>query len=277
MRLPRIAALCLLALSSAPAQPCRGDDESSEERLKLMLQRAGDISVRRTDPASQSPTAELIRKPLIRYSDQPRRIIDASFWCWQIDERPVAFQKIEYYDREDERYRWFYCFASASPDLIEVDWQVGHHWTATQPGIERRVLADEPLPNQSPARIRLQLRRIARRFSVRLEDLIAKTGEQLRLLDRPIHQYGSPTSNAMGAVFGFASNGTNPDALLLIELERQRDRRTWKYGWVQMTSGQLTAKLNDQVVWTAPYQTPNYSRPSEFASWLFFYESAAGE
>jgi hypothetical protein len=41
------------------------------------------------------------------------------FWCWQIDERPVALQKIEFYDRDDEDLRWFYCFASASPNRLQ--------------------------------------------------------------------------------------------------------------------------------------------------------------
>lgn len=276
MGLRRIATGLLCALCLAGTNQARAE-ESADEKLPAMLQRASDVSVRLADPTLDSAEAKLIRKPLIRYSDQPRRITDASFWCWEFNERPVAFQKIEYYDRDDKNYRWFYCFASASPVRIEADWKVGQQWSADKPGIERKPLADEPVPNASKTRIRFQAKRIARRFSVRLEDLIAKTGEQLRLLDTPIHQYGSPTSDAMGAVFGFASNGTNPDALLLVELTHDKYQRLWKFGWVQMTTGQLTAKLDDEVVWTAPYQTPNARRPSVFDSWLFFYESAAGK
>ena len=65
------------------------------------------------------------------------------------------------------------------------------------------------------------------------------------MISRPIYRYGDLDKAAsMGAVFGFASNGTNPDALLLIELGKQEPARIWRYGLIQMTTGELTARLN---------------------------------
>lgn len=274
MQAPRIILISVSAafLIGLPTSFCCGD-ETLDAKIVPMRERAQSTEVGIVD----GQTAELIPNPLFRYSDQPRGIIDGSFWCWQSDGRPIAFQKIEYYDRDDESLRWFYCFASASQQRIHAKWGVGEQWTATAPGVKLQTLTSEPVSDENALRVSFQIKNIARRFSVRLEDTVAGTEEQLRLISRPIYQYGNLTTESMGAVFSFASNGTNPDVLLLIELDKQKSGKTWKYGLLQMTTGKLTARLSDEVVWTAPYRTPSFDRPSKFDSWLFFYESSANK
>ena len=254
-------------------------EEAAAARLEQMTRRARSMTVAFAEPRASGGKANLVAKPLNRYSDRPRGILDGTFWCWRSDGRPVAFSKIEIYDNDDPSLRWFYCFASASQERIRAKWELGQQlveqWTATSPGITLQPLLDEPTPGTNELRVASQLKQISRRFSVRLEDVIAGTKEQLRLVPRPIYEYGqSIAADARGAVFRFASKGTNPDALLLIELTRGDSARQWRYGWIQMTTGKLTAQLDDEVVWTAPYHAPDASNPSKFESWLFFHESA---
>ncbi len=253
-------------------------EENAEHRLQLMRERAQGTTVAVVgDGTDGNVKASLVAKPLFRYSDQPRQILDASFWCWQANGRPVAFQKVEFYDRPDENKRWFFCFASLSPGVIDAEWKAGAQWRAKKAGIVLKALPGAPSPAGSPARRKLQMKSMARRFSVRIEDEIAKTQQSLRLLTRPMHHYGSPNSDVLdGAVFGFAY-GTNPDALLLVELHNETNSadKQWKFAWVQMTTGKLTASLDKKAVWQAPYCSPNANRPSTFDSWLFFYESVA--
>lgn len=275
MQAPRnfLISVSVVFLIGLPSSFCRGDDPP-DSKIVPMRERAQSMDVGIVD----GQTAELIPEALFRYSDQPRGIIDGSFWCWHIDGQPVAFQKIEYYNRDDESLRWFYCFASASQQRIDAKWGVGEQWTATAPGVKLQTLSGEPAPDGNELRVSFQIKNIARRFSVRLEETAAGTSEQLRRIARPIYQYGNlTTAKSMGAVIGFASNGTNPDALLVIQLDREKSGGKWKYGFLQMTIGKLTAKLGDEVVWTAPYRTPDFYRPSKFESWLFFYESSANK
>jgi hypothetical protein len=71
-----------------------------------------------------------------------------------------------------------------------------------------------------------------------------------------------------GAVFGFASNGTNPDAYLVLEVARQADGTDrWSHGWVRMTSGGLDMTLDDQPAWTAEFVKP---APVPRDNWYFF-------
>lgn len=269
-----LLSFCLISLFACPPATAV---QTQRDRLSKMTDRAKSTSVKVVGSPSSSGSISLLSEPLNRYSDQPRGILDGTLWCWVRDGRPVAFQKIEVYDESEPSLRWFYCLASASPDRIRVTWKAGERWTATEPGVDMKPIVDEPAPGKNELRVALQLKRISRRFSVRLEDPIADTSEQLRLIPRPIYEYGkSIDAESRGAVFRFASNGTNPDALLIVELAKSDSGNRWQFGWIQMTTGKLVARMDGQTVWTAPYRTPNASKPSKFESWLFFHESAAG-
>lgn len=272
--MPTTQLLTLCVLLAQPAQPGEPGEPAGEttDVSQGMRQRAEQTTVVVAD--GERRTATLTPQPLFRYSDQPRDIIAATFWGWQSGGRPAAFQKIELYRREGKTH-WFYCLASASPQRIEVRWKVGGQWSAEKPGVVMQTLPDSPAAAKRKVLRLRQLRQLARRFSVQLVDEIADTQQELRLLPQPIQRYNDGSAaNSDGAVFGFAGNGTNPDALLLIETRPGVAAAGWQYAWIQMTTGKLTARLDQQVVWTAPYRTPNPAAPSKFDTWLFFHESA---
>jgi hypothetical protein len=67
------------------------------ENLKLMHERAAGSKIRLTDDETGHAAAELIASPLFHYTDQPRRIVDATLWGWISDGRMLANCKIENY------------------------------------------------------------------------------------------------------------------------------------------------------------------------------------
>ena len=250
-------------------------DEQNAKRLVAAKNRASSTTIRFPESGKHGQI-KLIGTPLFRYSDQPRRILDGSFWYWESDGRPVAFQKVELYAAHDDLPEsWFYCFASASPHLIQTRWASGLEWKAKQPGIDLAELKNGPRPATTSLRIGLQSKTLARRFSVRLKDIGYGSEEQLRLPPKPIYEYGNDSKLKHGAVYSFASNGTNPDSLLLIELHQDQTSHSWKYGLMQMTSGQLDVSLDNEPLWTAPYRQYSAQRPCKFDRWLFFLESVA--
>ena len=243
--------------------------------LAEMMQRAQQTRVWEVAAGKRIP-AELVKQPVFRYSDQPRNILDATLWVWQIEGLPTAIQKVEVYRTQAGISKWLYCFASLSPGIIAAEWEVGEQWEAKKAGIEPKAIPEGmPVADSKAARL-LQMKQLSRRFSVNIHDEVAKTQEHLRLLPQPLHQYGEMKANSFeGAVFGFAANGTNPDALLLVQARPNDEKLAWEYAFVQMTSGRLIAELDNTVVWTAPYRVPNPRQPSKFDTWLFFRESAA--
>lgn len=221
--------------------------------------------------------SEVSGEPLVHYKDEPRDILDATLWAYGTPGRPVALQKIEVYRAEA---KWFYCMTSLSESLIEAEWRDGQKWSSNQPGIDFRQLPKGPKPAETEVRRLFQMKQIARRFDAELFNQGTEQDVLMRPLPRPIHRYADPKQGIEdGAIFGYATYGTNPDLLLSIELHREGALgSTWKYGLARMTLYKVTAKLDDKQVWQVPFvpwQGPD--RPSKFDSWLFFHEANGNE
>ncbi|HVA49845.1 MAG TPA: hypothetical protein VNH11_25990 [Pirellulales bacterium] len=90
----------------------------------------------------------------------------------------------------------------------------------------------------------------------------------MRLLPTPVLEYSDPESKEyLGAVFGFATNGTNPDLLVLLEPRRADGAPIWHYAAGRMTIGRVTLKYRGGPVWQVEFCPP---RPAAFPSWTFF-------
>lgn len=243
------------------------EDPTAKRLLEQMQGRARDTQVVVQRLEKELP-AELHPKPVFRYSDAPRRIEDATLWVWMLDKRPVALQKIEASARGTGE--WTHCFASLTEDTLHVRWPGDRTFETTQPGVSFAQLKDGPAPAVSANARQLQLRELVRRFSATITiDPKKNVTEELRLLPRPVHTYGGEGEPVeAGAIFGFAANGTNPDAYLLMELRRVDDVPQWYSGWVRMTTGGLAARLDDREVWTAPFVAPH---PKPYETWTFFF------
>jgi hypothetical protein len=255
-----------------------GDDEPAtatrkkqrEENLKAMEERAAGAKVRLVSNKKKSD-AELIHRPLFHYTDQPRRITDATLWGWVADGRLVAACKIEKYDHENPALQWLYCFGSLAPGSIEAEWPSNRTFLAKKPGIELTRIAAAPAPaTGAPARLR-QMKEIADRFSATLIDATdGDQRQQMRLLPRPIYRYEKPPAEMRdGAVFGFTTNGTNPDAILVIELHHGGDAGgEWKFSVAGMTTGGLSVTFDNKEVWSKPGVSGN---AASFDTWEWFW------
>jgi len=151
-----------------------------EENLKAMEERARATKIRLTGDAKGR--ADLITQPLFHYTDEPRRITDATLWGWTFEGRLLAVCKIEKYDIDDPAKKWLYCFGSLASELIEGEWEWGHTWSAKKPGIELVRISSAPSPAAGKgARLR-QMKEIAGRFAATIIDPKAGTREEMRLL-----------------------------------------------------------------------------------------------
>ncbi len=71
---------CAIAFLSLPCGLLSAQDDSDKlfQEMKQLSQETV-VSVKMGD---EKKTAELIPTPVFRYSDQPRKILDASLWAW---------------------------------------------------------------------------------------------------------------------------------------------------------------------------------------------------
>jgi hypothetical protein len=90
-----------------------------------------------------------------------------------------------------------------------------------------------------------------------------KQRTQMRLLTQPPYRYEESADVLDGAVFGFTGTGTNPDALLLLDLPPES---SWRFGIVGMTAEGLKIKLQDRV-----FEFPSTAgKGNVFESWCYF-------
>ncbi|MBS0205639.1 MAG: hypothetical protein JSS49_22275 [Planctomycetes bacterium] len=249
----------------------RSDDKTDEEFRVKQLARSKSIAesfVIVNDMGTASRPAQMSAKPLLRYTDATRQQDESVLWLWTDRERPMALMAIEYYPKPPHGPRWLYEIVSLSESKIGVK-REAIDWKAQRPGAVRNEVPDGPEPSDKPALRLIQARKLRQRFTAH-EKTPVEGRIELRPLTNPIYRYRDEESGVVdGAIFAFA-NGTNPEVLLVLEARQDAGSKSavWKYGFAQMTGGEVYASLDEREVWSQPEADPPASRDSYVNGWI---------
>jgi hypothetical protein len=264
-------ACCVLAL----AGPMRGEEPSEVQLQKLADEsrsRAVAIQVK-VESDGRATKAKVLPHPVMKYTDVPREIEMATLWVWQERGCPVALTKVEAYRRPGGS-KWLYCFTSASTGLVDAAWPGGRRFQARKPGITWTAIKG-PVPQETAAGRRRQLKEMFRRFSATSRDEVLGTTDELRPLARPLHEYSSSEQGVIqGVLCGFAANGTNPDLIVALEAvvpaRGKGGAKSWRYGVIGMTASGVSVKIDRAEVFDWPYARSTGDRDT----WTYFWEGA---
>src|SRR6185437_10576955 len=253
-----------------PGDAQQDSDNAARARvLEEMRKRAEGTKVFAVS-AGKEARAELVAEPLVRYSDQPRVMADATMWALGKPGRPAALLKVEAYRRDDGELVWLYSMGATSEGLIRAEWRDGHRWKSKAPGISWQALTPAPAAKASSALRLRQMKELSHRFAVRADDP-GRGKEELRLLSQPIYRYADPDLGIIdAAIFGFASYGTNPNALVIIELCKEAEGSAWRFACSRATDAGLSVILDGAQVWSCQATAVG---PVELDAWLYFWES----
>ncbi len=220
-------------------------DQQFQESLGWYLVSAG--------PGSQTPMKP---ESVLRWTNAPRgQEGEPTLILWADAGRPVALASV---------YPWqghlvYDCVSLAREVGLTAREDGRTVWSPTVGGVTFRDFSDIPPPGTN-ARARLtQMKSLAERFKVTMFGLKADESdrEEMRLLPKPIYRYKLDDGKTVhpdlidGAIFAFVQ-GTDPEAVLLIEAIRHGDRTDWQYAFARATAAGLEARLGPSVVWTAP-------------------------
>lgn len=263
-----IAALTIASLlaSIAGAEEKEISEAQRAEHLAHMKEIASSIRLlaRSSNPDS---VVELEKEPILRYTDNTRFNYESTLWIWAAGGRPTALVAVEHYPRHPKGPSWLFEIASLSTQRIAAQRDPDLRWTAKEPGLKLRPLYDAKLPAEKAARRLSQMKDICRRFTAH-ESAVVEGRVELRLLSSPLYRYADADANVVdGAIFAFA-NGTNPEVLLILETNDDKEKDPWHYALVQMTGGAVAVELDGKEVWQRGEADPPAVRDSYVNGWL---------
>jgi len=135
----------------------------------------------------------------------------------------------------------------------------GELWKSSSPGVIFKPLAELSIANETAANRRLlQMKEFVKQFQVTMLGFNDQNSdrEHLRMLATPVYRYLLDDKRTRyhevvdGAVFGFVQ-GSDPEALLVIEGIRNEQMVEWEYAIIRATAGALEAKREAMIVFSA--------------------------
>ena len=251
-----VAAAVLASLPSFAAGQEKVERQAeAKSRLALMEKAIAGYEFA-SDELKPDPAGAFIVKPLLRYSDPTRDLmdakasglVDAGVWRLGKDGRPTALVVLEIYRSPDGKGTLAHEFVSLSQrkfSLAHPQHSVG--WEATGTDLKLVPLADAPPPAKIGSARLTQMRTLARRFTAK--ETINDNVIECRLLSAPITRYESESEGIVdGAIFACA-NGTNPEIGVVLEA----DKKGWNYGIVRLGAAKATVELDGREVASFPF------------------------
>ena len=262
-----VSLCCLLPMPGIAQTDEKQDDLAKKARAEKLLKWTRDFSDKTRMAVmvdGKEQLGELKVEPVMRYSDEPRFITDATLWVWSLNSRPVAIQKVEVNDL-NEVPLWTICFGSFAESNVDVRWPSGQTFKSTEAGWAFAPIPNAEAPAEGAAVRTLQMRALSRRFSGSVYSTVQKSSIEMRLLPKPLLEYSDPeTKQPLGAVFSFASNGTNPTIFVVIEARKNKEGQLgWYHARTRMTGDSGLLRLDDQTIW-------EFNEPKR-ENWTYFF------
>ncbi|HWB11415.1 MAG TPA: hypothetical protein VG826_19450 [Pirellulales bacterium] len=246
-------ALPLEGLGEEPEASPSSESESSDAPRAGRLATMREIvsSLRFESGERERQVLELLPEPLLRYSDAPHGLEDATVWVWQRGGqggRPAVLLKLESYPKFQRVPIWSFCLTSLADEAVAAPFGRGKSWSAKSPHIAPQWLSGAASPAENAEQRLRQMRDIARRFTgYRVYGEFGRT--ELRLLARPAYRYKSESDGIVdGAVFCFAKD-LNPHIALLIEAAAADGETRWRYAQARHSDAECHLLLDGQEVW----------------------------
>ncbi|MDB5350345.1 MAG: hypothetical protein JWN86_1592 [Planctomycetota bacterium] len=234
-------------------------DAAKGKWLPVLQKHATEYVIAVTEPSGKK-TTKLRPDPLMRWSQPVRGGEDGVICLWVEAGRPVTVMSFFTLKAGDGK-RWIvHEHQSLSPRPLEASWQGREMWHTATPGVVFAPVPDAPAPADSaPARSR-QMQQILSDFSANTIDN-KKVSWPLRALPKPLYRYENTGSEVLdGGLFTLAQ-GTDPEALILLEARIDGKQTRWYYGAARLTDLNLRVRFKDREILSVPYTVGRSDEP----------------
>jgi hypothetical protein len=234
----------LFAQSLPTASSAEADKDQITAALQLTQQAASKYEFIFAGTNSDRP--KLLAEPVLRWSNPAAGHVHGNVYLWTLEGRPAIVGSL---------FKWFsphthmsHEFQSLAEQPLIGKFDGREVWNCGEPGLRFAALSNAPRPAGGKTQRLLQMRELARNFTVMKRERDGSTGE-LRLLPQPIYRYDAPQAGVIdGGLFAFVQ-GTDPDLFLLLEVRESGGNLTWQFAASRMNSVALSLQFNAQVIW----------------------------
>ena len=235
-----------LVLGISPAGSADQPTSVAEQRVAWLREK---VAAMRVIPTRESNAAcKLREEPIIKWSN-PVSGADGAVFVWTSDGRPVALAKCHLNNRN---FYHIETLISISDNRLRMSEAGQVSWEPTEPGVKFATLEDLGAPAATEPLRLAQMRRAVREF--RFVDNWGENGGttksewELRLMPAPLLRYSSASEKIIdGALFAFAQ-GTNPEALVLVEAVESETGRVWRAAPSRLSGYQMRGWHKDRLV-----------------------------
>jgi hypothetical protein len=245
-----IGTLALADLGSRAQNPTDtpATRENIEAALKLAQAAAAEYEMLLT---GDDKPLELIREPVLRWSNPVVGEIHGNVYLWVRDGQPMVIASL---------HKWFSPkthFEHELQSLAEGPLTAKFHgaaaWETSGRGLHFADLPEAAAPAATRAQRLFQMKQLAKEFAV-TKKAFDGTESELRLLSQPVHRYAVPEKGVVdGALFAFVQ-GTDPDLLLLVEARGENVAKArWQFAAARMTMAEVRLRHRDKEVWKADF------------------------
>lgn len=246
LQMTAFAILASLATSGASGEPIEQSDREGR------IAQIGSYSARLRMAAAADPDKpfEFRKQPVLYWTNPTRSDAFGGLYLWTRVSRPMALAGVfvRVYETETRLTQEFHSLTDLP---LNVEFDGKQVWAPTVAGVTFRAAPAAKAPVESaPARLR-QMKNIAGQFSITVS-WPEVAPDKLRALSKPIYRYSDPKTGLIdGAIIAFAQ-GTDPEALLLVEASSSSGTLGWYYAIVRCTSWAIRARLNEKIVYDVP-------------------------
>ena len=240
----------LLALAYAATGSCNAIAQEGEGKaaryFSIFETQAQELSLK---SESESKEMQWIQEPLMRFTVSDSIFGSVYLWLDQ-ERRPAVIGTIGSLSirGKDEGFSELHLLTSSRLRPLTIESVPPKTWSPL-PMDKTAPIAGSPSVAATPASRLVQMRTIARSYSVQMNDPQNRPAE-LRLLPQPLYRYEEPTMDRDGSIFAFVwTEGTDPELLLRIESRQVDGKPVWCMQPLRFTWRALKLLRDGQEVW----------------------------
>ncbi len=235
------------------------DEKLAATRLEFMKTSVKDYEFR--EGPDFKAKLSLVPEPLLRFTNLVSGLQDGGFVVWtSASGRPMVGAQV-FLTSDD---LWIHEFQSLAPVPITASRNEEIVWQPDRAGADRKPVPDAPLPAAKAVQRLVQMRQIARRFSVSDDFEGRVQSDNLRLLSNPMLRFGTEGSEILDGALFVHAHGTDPELMILIEALKSDDGYRWHYSLAPMTGYALKAALDEKPVWEVAWRQPPFDNKEPF-------------